>query len=189
MKFQEKVKSGNKLNINLKKNLKIGILGGTFDPAHKGHIKISKESIKKFKLNCIIWAITKKNPFKKKSILDLKSRIIFAKKITKKERLIKIKFYEDKIKSNKTTDLINYFKKINKNLDIYFIMGADNLIDFHKWYKWKSISQKSNILVFDRQGYRTKSLKSITFKRLNKNGLKFIKHKKVNISSSQLRKI
>ena len=44
-------------------------------------------------------------------------------------------------------------------------MGADNLINFHKWHKWKSISKKCNILVFDRQGYKAKSLKSITFKR------------------------
>ncbi len=102
---------------------------------------------------------------------------------------IKIKFYESKIKSNKIINLINYFKKINKKLDIYFIMGADNLINFHKWHKWKSISQKCNILVFDRQGYKAKSLKSITFKLLNHKSLKFVKFKKVNISSSQLRKI
>ena len=173
-----------------KKNYKkIGILGGTFDPAHIGHIKISKEAKKKVKLDYIIWAITKKNPFKNESSLSLKSRINFAKKITKKERFIKIEFYENKIKSNKTIDLINHFKKINKKLDIYFIMGADNLINFHRWHKWKSISQKCNILVFDRQGYRAKSLKSITFKRLNEKNLKYIKFKKVNISSSQLRKI
>ena len=173
-----------------KKNYKkIGILGGTFDPAHIGHIKISREAKKKVKLDYIIWAITKKNPFKNESSLSLKSRINFAKKITKKERFIKIEFYENKIKSNKTIDLINHFKKINKKLDIYFIMGADNLINFHRWHKWKSISQKCNILVFDRQGYRAKSLKSITFKRLNEKNLKYIKFKKVNISSSQLRKI
>ena len=173
-----------------KKNYKkIGILGGTFDPAHIGHIKISREAKKKIKLDYIIWAITKKNPFKNENTLSLKSRINFAKKITKKERFIKIEFYENKIKSNKTIDLINHFKKINKKLDIYFIMGADNLINFHRWHKWKSISQKCNILVFDRQGYRAKSLKSITFKQLNQNNLKFIKFKKVNISSSQLRKI
>ena len=53
----------------LKKNhKKIGILGGTFDPAHIGHIKISREAKKKFKLDYIIWAITKKNPFKKKVV-------------------------------------------------------------------------------------------------------------------------
>ena len=172
-----------------KNHKKIGILGGTFDPAHIGHIKISREAKKKFKLDYIIWAVTKKNPFKKQSSLNLKSRINFAKKITKKEKFIKIVYYEKKIKSNKTIDLINYFKKNNKKLDIYFIMGADNLINFHKWYKWKSISKKCNILVFDRHGYRAKSLKSITYKRLNKQGLSFIKFKKVNISSSQLRKI
>ena len=168
---------------------KIGILGGTFDPAHRGHLKISKEAKKKFNLHNIIWAITNKNPFKKKSNLDLDSRIKFAKKITKKIKFIKVKFYEKKIESNKTIDLINFFKKSNKKLDIYFIMGADNLINFHRWHKWKSISQKCNILVFDRQGYKAKSLKSVTFKRLNQKSLKFINFKKVNISSSQLRKI
>ena len=188
MKFVAKVKLGNKLFIN-KKKLRIGILGGTFDPAHKGHIKISIDSKKKFKLDLIIWAITKKNPFKSQSKNNLKSRIYYAKKITKKIKFIKIHFYEKKIKSNKTIDLINYFKKNKKIQEIYFIMGADNLIKFHKWHKWKSISKKCNILVFDRQGYRAKSLKSTTFKELNKKSLKFIKFKKINISSSQFRKI
>ena len=47
--------------------IKIGILGGSFDPAHKGHLKISKEAKKMFDLKSIVWAITKKNPFKNKS--------------------------------------------------------------------------------------------------------------------------
>jgi len=185
MKFLVKVKFGNKLDI---KKIKIGILGGTFDPAHIGHMEISKQAKKKFKLKYIIWAVTKKNPFKKKSTLTLNQRIKFAKKITYSKQYIKVKFYEKKIKSNKTVDLINYIKK-NKKLDVHFIMGADNLINFHKWYNWTLISQKCNILVFDRQGYKAKSLKSITFKRLNQKNLNFVKFKKANISSSQLRKI
>jgi len=68
-------------------------------------------------------------------------------------------------------------------------MGADNLITFHKWHKWKIISKKCNIIVFDRFGYKKKSLNSTTYKRLNEKNLKFIEFKKVNISSSQLRKI
>ena len=68
-------------------------------------------------------------------------------------------------------------------------MGADNLISFHKWHKWKIISQKCNIVVFDRFGYKKKSLNSITFKSLSNKSLKFIEFDKVNISSSQLRKI
>ena len=172
-----------------KNHKKIGILGGTFDPAHKGHLEISKQAKKKYKLNYIIWAITKKNPFKKKSKTKLITRIKFAKKIIGLNKFIKIRFYENKIKSNKTIDLISHIKRKNNMLDLYFIMGADNLINFHRWHKWKLISQKCNILVFDRQGYKAKSLKSITFKRLNQKSLEFIKFKKVNISSSQLRKI
>ena len=68
-------------------------------------------------------------------------------------------------------------------------MGADNLISFHKWHKWKLISSKCNILVFDRTKYKSKSLKSIAFKKLGRKRLKFIKYNKVNISSSKLRKI
>ena len=172
-----------------KNHKKIGILGGTFDPAHKGHLEISKQAKQKYKLNYIIWAITKKNPFKKKSKTKLITRIKFAKKIIGFNKFIKIRFYENIIRSNKTIDLISHIKRKKDTLDLYFIMGADNLINFHKWHKWKSISQKCNILVFDRQGYKAKSLKSITFKRLNQKSLDFIKFKKVNISSSQLRKI
>ena len=99
--------------MNLKKN-KIGILGGTFDPPHKGHLAISKEAVKKFNLKKVIWAITKKNPFKKKSISSLKERVDYCKKIIQKINFIEIKFYENKLKSNKTIDLINYFLKRKK---------------------------------------------------------------------------
>ena len=153
------VKSENKLKA---KKIKIGILGGTFDPAHKGHLEISKQAKKRFDLKNIVWAITKQNPFKDESKSNLRSRIQFAKKIIGKNNYIKVKFYEKKIDSSRTIDLIEYLSK-KKNNEIYFIMGADNLINFHKWHKWKSIIKKCNILVFDRQGYKTKSLKSVTF--------------------------
>ena len=168
--------------------IKIGILGGSFDPAHKGHLAISKEAKKRFDLKKIIWAITKKNPFKIESQTTISKRIKYCKEIIGLNSFIKVKFYENIIKSNRTIDLIKHIKK-NKKVEIYFLMGADNLINFHKWHKSKLISQKCNILVFDRHGYKKNSLKSKTFKDLNKSTLKFIEFKKVNISSSQLRKI
>ena len=168
---------------------KIGILGGTFDPAHKGHIKISKEAKKRFGIEKIIWAITKKNPYKNKSSLSLKERIKYAKEINLKNKFIKVNFYENIIKSNRTIDLIKYIKKKNKISKIYLIMGADNLIYFHKWKNYNLISSICKILVFDRNGYKAKSLKSLGFKKYNKKSLEFINFKKVNISSSKLRKI
>jgi len=170
------------------KKIKIGVLGGSFDPAHKGHLAISKEAKKRFKLKKVIWAITKKNPFKMESKISVNERIKYCKKIIGTNSFIKVKFYENIIKSNKTINLINHLKK-NKNIKIYFLIGADNLINFHKWHKSKSISQKCNILVFDRHGYKKNSLKSKTFKQLSKVNLEFIEFNKVNISSSQLRKI
>ena len=168
--------------------MKIGILGGSFDPAHKGHLAISKEAKKRFKLKRIIWAITKKNPLKAVSKTPISKRIKECKTIIGLRNFIKVKYYEEITKSNKTIDLINYLKK-NKNLEIFFLMGADNLINFHKWHKSKSIAEKCNIIVFDRHGYKKNSLKSKTFKKLNNKTLRFIEFKKVNISSSQLRKI
>ena len=179
------VKLENKLKTE---KTKIGILGGTFDLAHRGHLEISKQAKKRFGLKNIIWAITKKNPFKDESKSNLKYRMQFAKKIIGKNDYIKIKFYEEKINSNKTIDLIKHLTK-KKQSEIYFIMGADNLINFHKWYKWRSIVKKCNILVFDRQGYKAKSLKSVTFNEANNKNLTFINFNKVNISSSQLRKV
>ena len=170
-----------------KKN-RIGVLGGSFDPAHKGHLAISKEAIRKFKLKSVIWAITNQNPLKEKSNNSLKERINNCKKIIKNNKSIKVKYFEDLINSNKTTDLINYFYKTQKN-EIFFLIGADNLINFHKWYKWQNILKKSKLIVFDRHGYKKKSLNSRTYKNTSEKELTFVEFNKVKISSSQLRKI
>ena len=63
------------------------------------------------------------------------------------------------------------------------------MINFHQWKRWREISQKCKILVFNRYPYKSKALKSLAFKQIDKEKLKFINFKKVNISSSQLRKI
>ena len=70
-----------------KKNyIKIGIFGGTFDPPHKGHLYISKITLKKLKLNKLIWVVTKKNPLKQKPYLSIKARINLSKEMAKKEK-------------------------------------------------------------------------------------------------------
>mgnify|MGYP006085998245 CR=1 FL=1 len=169
--------------------MKIGILGGSFNPPHIGHLQISKIAKKIKKLKYIIWVVTKKNPFKSKYKLSIEERLKYSKKIIEGQKFIKVEFLEKKIKSNKTVDLIKFIKKINSSNKIYFIMGADNLINFHKWKKWKQILEMCKILVFDRNKYKYKSLNSKSAKYMNKNNWEFIKFKKINISSSQIRKI
>ena len=178
------------MQISLKKNLKkIGILGGTFDPPHIGHLYISKIALKKLKLKKLIWIITKKNPLKQKPYLSLKTRIKLSKYMTKKEKKIFVRYFGDKIKSENSFDLLNYLNKKNKKSKLFFLMGADNLVQFHKWKNWKKISLLAKIIVFPRQNYSIKALNSIASKTLKKEDWLYIKCKKINISSSLIRKL
>ena len=170
-------------------NKTIGLVGGTFDPAHKGHIAITKIAIKKLKLSKVLWIVTKKNPFKEKCFNSLNKRIALSKKLVLRNKFIEVIYIENKCKSNRTFKYIKYLCKKNQNTDFYFIMGADNLISFHKWRNWQAIPKICQILVFDRDNFKSECLKSIAYKKISKKRLKFIKFKKVNISSSQLRKI
>ena len=104
-----------------KKNYtKIGILGGTFDPPHKGHIHISKIALKKLKLNKLIWIVTKRNPLKRKPYLSTRVRINLSKEITKKEKKIFVKYFDDKVKSINTFNLLNFIKKKIKKQNYFF---------------------------------------------------------------------
>ena len=92
----------------------IGLLGGSFDPAHKGHLGISKIAIRKFKLKKIYWVITKKNPFKNKTFYSLDERIKYAKKISKVQKKIQAVYLENIVKSSRSIDVINFFIKKKK---------------------------------------------------------------------------
>ena len=173
------------MKINSKK---VGILGGTFDPPHIGHLNISEIALKKFNLDKVIWLVTKQNPLKEKTYLSADSRIKLSKNILKNHKKISVKFMDRRIKSRSTFDLLYFLKKKNKKTKFFFLIGADNLINFHKWKKWKHIPLLAKIVVFARPNYSTKALKSIASKKLNKNDWIYINSKKINISSSLIRK-
>ena len=166
----------------------IGILGGSFDPPHEGHIEISKISLKKIKLSKIFWVITKKNPFKKKPFFSLRDRIAKSKKSIKKYKSIQVLYLEDKIKSSRTINVINYFRRVKKQKNLYLILGSDNLLKFHKWTSWKKIVKLVKLVVFSRKGYDKKSKESIVVKYLNKKNIIYINNKLIDISSSNIRK-
>ncbi len=170
------------------KNTSIGILGGSFDPAHKGHLIISKIALKKVRLKKIYWTITKKNPFKVKTFFSLKDRIKQAKKISKKNKNIKVIYLDDILKSSRSINVIRYILKKKRPKDLYFIVGSDILLNFHKWHNWKRIVKLTKLIVFSRRGYDKKSKDSTVLKYLKKNKIIFIKNKPIKISSTFLRK-
>ena len=166
----------------------IGIFGGSFDPPHKGHIKISKISLKKIKLNNIYWIIAKKNPFKKKTYFSLKQRIQMSKIALKKIKNVDVLYLDDKIKSSRMIKVINHLMKTKRGKDLYLILGSDNLLNFHKWKSWKKIVKLTKLVVFSRKGYDRKSRESIVVKYLNKKNIIFINNKLINVSSSNIKK-
>ena len=166
----------------------IGVLGGSFDPPHIGHLKISKISLKKLKLKKIYWVITKRNPFKKKPYLSLSKRIKKCKIILKKNKKIELKYLDIRIKSSRTIMLLKYLKSKNKGKKIFLIMGSDNLINFHRWLHWKKILNFCKLVVFSREGFDQKARKSATVKYSRNKHIIFIKNKKIDISSTKLKK-
>ena len=168
-------------------NKSVGILGGSFDPAHKGHLAITKIAIKKLKLSKVFWIITKQNPFKGKTFYSLAQRITMAKQIVRNTKKIQVIYLEKIIKSTRSINTVNYLFNKKKLKNIYFIIGSDNLISFHKWKSWKKIVKLTKLVVFSRKGYDKKGKKSIVAKYL-KNKIIFINNKPLLISSTKLRK-
>ena len=165
----------------------IGVLGGSFDPAHKGHLIISKIAIKKVKLSKVLWIVTKRNPFKKKTFYSLPQRILKAKKLSNNIKKIKVIYLDKTVHSSRSINIINYLINKKKLKNIHFIIGSDNLIKFHKWKSWKKIVKLTKLIVFSRKGYDRKSKKSIVAKYL-KNKIIFINNKPIVISSTKLRR-
>jgi len=99
-----------------------------------------------------------------------------------------VEYLDSKVKSKNTFDLLNYFKKKNNKIKLFFLIGADNLIKFHKWKKWKEIPKLAKIVVFARSNYTIKAFNSIASQKLKKKDWIYINSKKMNISSSLIRK-
>jgi len=167
-------------------NKSIGLLGGSFDPPHKGHLMISRIAMKKIAINKILWVVTKKNPFKKKPLYSLQRRISLAKMIAKNDKKIQVTHLDKTIKSSRSIKVIDYLINTKRVKIIYFLIGSDNLIKFHKWKNWKKIVKMTKLVVFSRKGYDRKGKKSIVAKYL-KNNIVYIKNKPIMISSSKLR--
>jgi nicotinate-nucleotide adenylyltransferase len=181
----------------------IGLLGGSFDPPHKGHLYISLEAKKLLKLKEIWWLVTPQNPLKISKPASYVDRVQNCCIFTKGQP-IKISEIENKINSTHTYESLNYIQNHYKNIKFFWLMGADNLINFHKWQKWREIFNNISIVVFKRHGYNNKALNSITKKTfaqfqvlansLNQSNFKqlpswsLIKNKEIKISSTEIRK-
>ena len=130
--------------------MRVGLLGGSFNPPHDAHRAISLFAIKRLKLDRVWWLVTPGNPLKEHGALhDLDQRAEAARRMANDPR-IDVSCLESVIGTRYTVDTITYLRSRVSGLRLVWIMGADNLAQFHRWQNWRRIASEVPIAVIDR---------------------------------------
>lgn len=146
------------------KNRIIGLLGGSFNPAHAGHLHISEYALKKLGVDEVWWLVSPQNPLKSAdSLADYSKRFASAVGVTRGNRRIFISDIEQAINSRYTYQTLIYLARRYRGTNFVWLMGADNLAGFHRWQRWQSILQMMPVVVFDRSPYSFTSLAGKTY--------------------------
>ncbi|MFZ4540286.1 MAG: nicotinate-nucleotide adenylyltransferase [Rickettsiales bacterium] len=137
---------------------RIGLLGGSFNPAHTGHVHISLEALKRLQLDEVWWLVSPQNPLKQASDLAAyASRFASAAELAVHPR-IRVLDIEARVGLYYTVDSIAYLQAHHRDCRFVWLMGADNLAGFHRWKAWREIAQRVPIAVLDRAPYGIKAL-------------------------------
>lgn len=148
------------------RGLTIGLLGGSFNPPHEGHRHISIEAMRRVGLDRVWWLVTPGNPLKQNNDLpDIAERAKKSAMIANHPR-IAISMIEEKIGSAFTANTIKHLTRKSSGVQFVWLMGGDNLADFHRWERWRDIAAMVPIAVLDRPGTRHKALSSPAAKSL-----------------------
>lgn len=134
-------------------NLRVGLLGGSFNPAHEGHRAISLEALKRLNLDQIWWLVAPQNPLKSRAeTAALADRIARARRVASHPRLI-VSDLEARMGTRYTVHTLKRLGDAFPHHRFVWLMGADNLVSLHRWYRWKDITTAVPIAVFDREPY------------------------------------
>jgi nicotinate-nucleotide adenylyltransferase len=136
--------------------MRIGLLGGSFNPPHEAHRAISRFAMTRLQLDRVWWLVTPGNPLKDTHALrDLAQRTEAARKLANDPR-IDVSCLESVIDTRYTVDTVTYLRRRCSGLRLVWIMGADNLAQFHRWENWRRIADQIPLAVIDRppHGFR-----------------------------------
>ena len=138
----------------------IGLLGGSFNPAHSGHLYVSETARKALGLDYVWWLVTPGNPLKRASELaEMLVRMAGAKRIARRAR-IKVTDIETRLGTRYTIDTLTALKHRFPGTNFVWLMGSDNLAQFVRWKDWQGIARAVPIVVVRRPGSALASLKS-----------------------------
>jgi len=140
------------------RGMRIGLLGGSFNPAHAGHRHISLIAMKRLGLDLVWWLVSPQNPLKGAAdLVPLRQRLIKAKQVAQHPRIV-VSDLESRIGTRFSCDTIAIMRQRWPGARFVWLMGADNLAQLPRWRRWRWILAKVPVLVLDRPGFGLKSL-------------------------------
>lgn len=131
--------------------MRIGLLGGSFDPAHEGHAHITRQALMRFRLDRVWWLVSPGNPLKTEGPAPMERRIAAAKAVCRHPRVV-ITDLEAKIGTRHTAATLGKLMALYPGVRFMWLMGADNLTGFHRWDRWEWILDNVPVGVLARPG-------------------------------------
>ena len=150
---------------------RIGILGGSFDPPHLGHLHISRAALRRFGLDQVWWLVTPGNPLKTRGPAPMGQRMEAARALVKHPR-IHVTDFEAHVGTRYTAETIDALHDRYHGVDFTWLMGADNLAQFHKWENWQGIMMSVRVGVVARPGDRISARLSPAARRFEQSRLR-----------------
>jgi len=139
---------------------RIGLLGGSFNPAHDGHRHVSLEAMARLELDRVWWLVSPGNPLKNHADLAAQdARLAAATKIAHHPRIV-VTGLESALGTPFTAETLDFLTARRPQVRFVWLMGADNLASFHRWREWRAIMQSVPVAVFDRPGWRYRAVAS-----------------------------
>lgn len=133
--------------------MRIGLLGGSFDPAHEGHAHITEFALRRFGLDRVWWLVSPGNPLKQHGPAPLSQRIATARKLIWHPKVV-ITDIEPRLHTRMTADTIIALQRLYPKAHFVWLMGSDNLVQFDQWGQWQNIATRVPIGVVARPGFR-----------------------------------
>ncbi|MGB3407629.1 MAG: nicotinate-nucleotide adenylyltransferase [Jannaschia sp.] len=131
----------------------IGLLGGSFDPAHAGHAHITREALRRFGLDRVWWLVSPGNPLKARGPAPLERRLAHARQVIQHPR-VTVTDIEARLGIRYTAQTIRALLRLYPGVDFVWLMGADNLAQLHRWEDWRTIMDSVPVGVLARPGDR-----------------------------------
>ncbi|MDC1296833.1 nicotinate-nucleotide adenylyltransferase [Octadecabacter sp.] len=139
----------------------VGLLGGSFDPAHDGHVHITKAALERFGLDRVWWLVSPANPLKTRGPAPIGERMAAAKSVMQHPR-VTVTDIEERLGTRYTAQTIVALQAAYPGVHFVWLMGADNLAQFHRWQDWREIMERVPVGVLARPGDRISARMSKT---------------------------